>query len=335
MTQPTLSNVHIDAALTQIATAYVQDNDAYIADKVFPAVPVEHRSNKYFKYRKGDFFRDEAQERADATESAGSGYNLDTDSYLAEVWALHQDIGEQLRSNADPAVDPEVAATKMLMQKMLIRRDRLFVSKFMKTGLWGSSGSTDVSGSATGVPGTTTTAYWNDDGNGDPFTDIAAQRTTILQNTGFLPNVLVLSWGAFEGLRKNPLVVDRIKYSQPTFTGTVTENLLGQALGVERVVVSKAVYNSVNEGATDSFSFVTGKDALLCYAAPNAGLMVPSAGYIFPWQGFTGMNNMGVRVSSIPMPWRGLGTVRTEAEMAFDMKLVGSDLGVFFSGIVS
>lgn len=335
MTQPTLGAVHIDAALTQIATAYVQDNDAYIADKVFPAVPVEHRSDKYFKYRKGDFFRDEAQERADGTESAGSGYNLDTDSYLAEVWALHQDIGEQVRSNADPAVDPEIGATKALMQKMLIRRDRLFVSKYMKTGLWGTSGSTDVSGSATGTPGTTTTAYWNDDANGDPFTDIAAQQTTILQSTGFEPNVLVLSYQAYQGLRKNPLVVDRIKYTSPAYAGKITPQLLAEAFDIDRVVVSKAVYNSANEGATDSFSFVTGKDALLCYAASSPGLMVPSAGYIFPWQGFTGMNNMGVRVSSIPMPWRGLGTIRTEAEMAFDMKLVGSDLGVFFSGVVS
>lgn len=335
MTQPTLNQVHIDAALTQIATAYVQDNDSYIADKVFPAVPVEHRSNKYFKYRKGDFFRDEAQERADGTESAGTGYNLDTDSYLAEVWALHQDIGEQLRANADPSVDPEVAATKMLMQKMLIRRDRLFVTKYMTTGLWGSAGSTDVSGSATGTPGTTSTAYWNDDGNGDPFTDIAVQQTTILQNTGFEPNVLVLSYQAYQGLRKNPLVVDRIKYTSPAYAGKITPQLLAEAFDIDKVLVSKAVYNSANEGATDSFSFVTGKSALLAYAAPNAGLMVPSAGYIFPWQGFTGMNNMGVRVSSIPMPWRGLGTIRTEAEMAFDMKLVGSDLGVFFNNIVS
>jgi len=104
---------------------------------------------------------------------------------------------------------------------------------------------------------------------------------------------------------------------------------------VNRVLVSKAVYNSAAEGATDSFSFVTGKHALLVHTPSSPGLMQPAAGYIFAWTGFSGEGNMGIRVSQIPMPWRGLGTVRTEASMAFDMQVVGSDLGYFFSGVVS
>jgi hypothetical protein len=329
MPQPTQSQVHIDAALTQIATAYLQDDSVYIADKVFPAVPVEHQSDKYFKYRKGDFFRDEAQLRADATESAGTGFNLDTGSYLASVWALHQDIGEQLRSNADPSVDPGVAATKMLMQKMLIKRDRQFVSKYLTTGVWG----TDITGAASGN-GTTTATYWSDDANGDPFTDISNGVTTMLQNTGYEPNVLTLAFPVYQALRKHPLVIDRIKYTSPAYAGKITPQLLAEAFDIERLVVSKAVYNSAAEGATDSFAFVAPKSALLTYAAPSPGLMVPSAGYVFPWKGFTGLNNMGVRVSTIPLPWLGLGTERTEAEMSFDMQVVGSDLGYYFSGIV-
>src|SRR5579864_3576378 len=105
MPQPTMQAVHVNAALTQIATAYLQEDDAYIADKVFPKVPVQHRSDVYFKYRKGDFFRDEVQIRADGAESAGSGFNMDQSSpYQAQVWGLHKDIGPQARANADPAV---------------------------------------------------------------------------------------------------------------------------------------------------------------------------------------------------------------------------------------
>ena len=103
---------------------------------------------------------------------------------------------------------------------------------------------------------------------------------------------------------------------------------------VERVVVSKAVYNSAAGNLTASMSFVAGKNALLCYAAPQPGLMVPSAGYTFGWSGFTGLNNLGIRMSQIPMNWLGIGTVRNEGEMAFDMQVVGSDLGYYFSGIV-
>lgn len=330
MPQPTQSQVHIDAALSMIATAYVQKEDSYIADAVFPPVPVQHQSDKYFRYRKGDFFRDEAQQRADATESAGTGYNLDTDSYLAAVYALHQDIGEQMRRNADPAVEPEIGATRMLMQKMLIKKDRLWVTKYFVTGLWAN----EVAGAAVGN-GTTTRTYWDNDADGDPFTDISDAQTAVLQNTGMEPNVLVLGYKVYKALKKHPLVIDRIKYTSPAYAGKITPQLLAEAFDVDRIVVSKAVYNSAAEGATDVFAFVTGNNALLCYAAPAPGLMVPSAGYTFPWAGFTGLNNMGIRVSNIPVPLRGLGTNRVEAEMAFDMKLVGSDLGYFFLNITN
>lgn len=329
MPQPTYNDVHVQAALTQIATAYLQDNSHYVADQVFPNVPVEHQADKYFRYSKSDFFRDEAQQRADATESAGGGFGLDTAGYSAAVWAWHKDIGDQTRRNADPAVDIDVATTKIVMQKLLIRRDRFFMTKYVTTGVWG----TDITGATTGN-GTTTATYWSDDANGDPFNDIATGQTTILQNTGYEPNTLLISWAVYQALRKHPLVLDRIKFTSAALADKITPQLLAEAFDIEKVIVSRGVYNSAAEGVTDSFAFMMGKSALLCYAAPAPGLMVPSAGYTFSWSGFSGIDNMGVRMLQIPMPWLGNNTVRTEGEMAFDMQVVGSDLGYFFSNIV-
>lgn len=334
MPQPTVTDVHVASALTMIATAYLQDENAYVADKIFPVVPVQHQTDKYFRWSKADFFRDEAQQRADATESAGTGVNLDTASYTALVWALHQDLGTQIRANADPSVDIDVASTRQLMQKMLIRRDRIFMSTYMVTGVWGTT-ATAITAAAGGIPGTTSPVQWDDDANSDPFTDVAYAQTTILQNTGMMPNTLLLAWPVFQALRKHPLVIDRIKYTTPAFAGTITEALLAQAFGIDRVVVSKAVYNSAAENLAASMAFVASKSALLCYSAPAPGLMVPSAGYTFSWSGFTGLNNLGVRVAQISMPWLGLGTIRNECEMAFDMQIVGSDLGFLWLSLVS
>ena len=329
MPSPSVNDVHISAALSQIAVAYFQGEDAYIADKVFPMVPVQHKTDQYFTWSKADFFRDEAQVRADATESAGSGVNLTKANYNAAVYALHQDIGTQIRANADPAVDLDVAATRQLMQKLMIRRDRIFMTKYMANGVWGTS----VTGTANGQPGTATPAYWDDDAQGDPFTDIAQGQTTILQNTGFRPNRLVLSWSAYQALRKNPLVIDRIKYTMKTFAGTITPDLLAAAFDVDRVLVSYGVYNTAGENVAANMQFMMGKHAMLCYAAPAPSLMAPTAGYTFGWSGFTGMNNLGIRTNQIAMPWLGVGTLRNECEMAFDMQIVGTDLGYFFNGI--
>lgn len=333
MPQPTLQQVHIQAALTQIATAYIQDQANYVADQVFAVVPVEFQADKYFIFSKDDFYRDEAQMRADVAESAGGGFNLSTNQYSANVWAYHKDLGGQTRRNADPAVNMDIATTKFVMQKMLIKRDRFFMSKYLINGVWG----TDVTGTAGGTPGSATPPFWNDDANGDPYTDIANAQTTILQNTGFEANILLMAYPVYQALRKHPLVIDRIKYTTRADASKITPELLAASFDVERVVVSKAVYNTSQEIATQApgtYSFIASKDALLLHRAPEPGLMIPSAGYIFAWSGFTGENTMGVRVAQIPVPLLGLETVRTEAEMAFDMITVGTDLGYHFSGIV-
>lgn len=330
MPEPTYGDVHVAAALTDIAVAYLQDESTYIADKIFPLVPVQHQTDVYFVWSKADFFRDEAQLRADATESAGSGVNLTTQTYAAKVWALHQDIGAQVRSNADPAVDIDTVATRQLMQKLLIRRDRIFIAKYMAASVWG----TTITGVAS-APSNVQTIQWSDQANGDPIGDILAGQSVVLQNTGFKPNVLVLTWPVYQALRTNPLIIDRIKYTTPTFSGTINRQLLAELFDVEEVVVSEAVYNSAAQGQTASMQFIAGKTALLAYRPRAPGLMTPSSGYLFNWSGLTGNNGVGVAVYQIPLPWRGIKTIRTEAEMAFDMQVVGTDLGYFFDTIVA
>ena len=72
MPNPGRNSTHIDRALTNISVAYMQSADTFIADKVFPMIPVQKQSDTYFEYDKESFFRDDARERAKGTESAGT-----------------------------------------------------------------------------------------------------------------------------------------------------------------------------------------------------------------------------------------------------------------------
>jgi hypothetical protein len=109
--------------------------------------------------------------------------------------------------------------------------------------------------------------------------------------------------------------------------------MLAAMFDVEEVIVSKAVYNSAAEGLAATNNFIVGNNALLCYSTNQPSLNEPTAGYTFAWQGFTGMNSLGIRANQIPMNWLGMGTVRDEVEMAFDMQVVAATMGAFFSGI--
>jgi len=326
MAQPHSNQVHVNSLLSNVSIAYLQSMDHFIADKVFPILPVSKQSDIYPVYTKNDWLRDEARERADATESSGSGYNIvNTNTYYSKVYAHHKDIGEQIRSNADSTFNLDRDATEFVTRILAIRRERVFATNYMTTGLWG----TDITGVA-GAPGAGEARQWSDYTNSDPIADLTTGTTTILQNTGFMPNTLVLGWQVFAKLKDHPDVVDRIKY---TTAESVTTDMLAKYFGVERVVVAKAVYASNVEGETAAYSFITGKSALLTYSAPRPSLLAPSAGYMFAWNGLLGQGAGNLRIKKFAMDKEAAD--RVEGEMAFDFKLTGSDLGYYFTSIVA
>ncbi len=329
MPEPSLTSVHVNRPLTNISQAYMQDASDYIADKVFPVVPVEKQSDRYFVYTKGDWFRDEAQVRAPATESAGGGYNVDnTPSYYAPVYAFHKDVDPQIRANSDIPLNADRDATLWVTHRMMLKREILVVATVLATSTW--------TGSTTGGD-ITPSPQW-DAANSTPLEDIEKQVWAIKQITGKFPNRFILGPRVWEVLKNHDEIVQRIKYTQ---RGVVTTELLASLIappGVQdfMVLVAAAIKNTGAQGAADNFSFISPtKDALLLYAEPQPGIMVPSAGYIFTWVGLLGAGAFGSRISQIPMPWLGIGTVRTEGELAFATKIVGADLGCYLLSAVS
>lgn len=316
MPQPTSSQVHVDAILTNISVAYMQQQQNFVAPRVFPIVPVEKQSDKFFRYTKNDWFRDEAQLRSDATESAGGGYNLGTDSYSADVWAFHKDIGDQTRANADAPLNPDREATEFVTSRMLLKMETEFISSYVTTGVWAN----DV----------TPSNLWSNYSTSDPLADVETGKATILSSTGFEPNTLLLGYEVFQKLRNHPDIVDRIKY---TSSNVVTADMLARMFEVDRVIVSKAVKATNAEGATGAYAFTHGKHALLCYAAASPGLLQPSAGYVFSWTGVS--QGLGATIGTSRFRMDSLKADRIEAEMAFDMKVVASDLGYFFASVIS
>lgn len=322
---PTMQNAHIDRALTNTSVAYMQDASAFIADKVFPIVRVKRQSDVFYIYNKGDFMRDEAQVRGAASESVGGDYGVEaSEPYYCRKHAFHKDVTPEERANYDEPLDADTDATDFVSQKMLIRREMEWASKFFKTGVWG----TEIVGNATADSGKV--VFWNSP-TSDPINDITTAAVQMASETGYKPNTLVLSPFAFNALKNHEDILDRIKYTQK---GIVTEDLLATLFGVDNVYVAWAVVNSAAKGSDDSVGFIMGKHALLCYSAPNPGLKKPSAGYIFAWTGLEGSGAYGNRIVRLPMDMLGLGTERIEGELAFDAKKICADLGVFFKDIV-
>jgi len=329
---PTQSDLHVNVPLTNISIAWMQSADAYIADKVFPAVPVQKQSDLFWKYNKAEWRRTVVEQRAPSTESPGTGWSVDTDSYFAHVYAVHKDIDDQLRANADSNFSLDRDATNFVTNQLLLRRDLDWVNRYFKTSVWG----TDRTGVASAPTGSQF-LQWDNAGS-TPIEDVTSQIIDFREETGFAPNILVIGPHVLQALRNHPELLDRIKYTE---RGIVTEDLIASLLGVEKILVS---YATQANGATyqdpkqteanATYSFIgNGKSALLAYAPKGPSLMQPSAGYTFTWNGYAGGNNKGVRIKNFRMEH--IASDRIEGEMTYDMKVVAKDLGVFWSSVVA
>lgn len=319
MAQPTQSQLHLDVPLTNISVAYMQDQKAFIADKVFPTIEVEKQSNKYFVFDQDAFRRDDAKRRGSGEESAGSGYALSSDSYYCDVFALHKDISDYDRANTDSPLDADRNATQFITHQLLLRREKQWAADFFASGVWTNQ---DLA-----------PTKWDDYTASDPIRVIDNAKRTILLNTGRMANKLVLGLDVFLALKEHPDVVDRIKY---TSSRVVTEQVLAGLLGVDEILVPYSIVNSNSEGKTTaSLDFaLNSKSALLVHVPMAAGLETPSAGYTFAWRGSPGQNRaMGMAMRKMRIDTR--LSDRVEGELAFDCKVVGAGLGYFWSSLTA
>ena len=316
--QPTPSDVHVNAPLSNISIAYMQDQNEFIAERVFPGIPVAKQSDRYFAYDKGNWFRSKAKIRAPGTESAGSGFTLDnTPNYFADVWAVHDDVDDDTRTNADAPIDVDRDATEFVTRDLVLTREVHWAAKYFIASTWtGSSSGSDV----------TPTTKWDAAGS-TPIADTRTQLRSIKAKNGFRGNKMVMPDPVWDVLQDHPDFLERIKYTQ---TAIVTTALLAAVLGLDEVLICGAIINQANEGATDSLSFLFGSSVLCVYAAPRPGIRTPSAGYTFNWNGRVGGF---MRVLRFRMEW--LKSDRVEGEMAYDQKIVAPTLGAFLYNVLT
>ena len=321
--RPNRSDLHVNGLLGNLAVNFILADHMYAADKIFPIVPVDKQSDNYAVYDKGDFLRDEAAERAPATESEGGDYDIDlTPYYICRNYAFHKDVDDDSRDNADKPIDPDKNAMQFSVQKILIKRERMFINNFVKAGVW----TTQYTG-VSGTPSTNEVKKWSASGS-TPVKDVDIWVNAIEEQTGMRPNVLGLSPDVMSALKDNSDIKERIQYTQK---GIITTDILAELFELDKVVVLRGTYNTAAKGAATAMARMVSGKLLLAYAAPNPSTETPTAGAMFAWKGRFGNSRLGSRISKFRMDE--LKADRVEAELSFDPKCVAPDLAVYASAM--
>ena len=108
--------------------------------------------------------------------------------------------------------------------------------------------------------------------------------------------------------------------------------MLAKLFDIDRVLVAGGVYATNNEGETAAYSFVQGR-ARCWRMPPGPSPLLPKRRLHLPVEGYQPGRRSDRGHSKFPI--RELKVDRVEGEMAFDNKVVATDLGYFFDSIVA
>lgn len=319
--------LRLDGYLTNFSVSFVQDSKNFIAQRAASVIPVEMQTDAYAAYDRGFFWRDESTPRPMGGRPNQVSYKVDPQYYRATEYALEHVIDDRQRKNVRDPIQLEEAATQLLTQKQLIKQDRVFAQKFMQENVW----TTEFEGVASD-PGADQFVQFNDPLS-DPIGTIDAVKDRIHEQTGFMPNVMVLGADVKRYLRSHPDIADRIKYTR---TGIADEDILAALFEVEDVVTARSIYNAAAEGATNDFNYIAPRDAiLLAYIDKNPALNTPTAIANFAWSGlFDGAANA---IGGVMLRGRDdrASSDYFQNRMAWDLQQVSADLGGFLHGVVA
>ena len=317
MPLPTLSQVHVQSALTDLSIAYRQNQPA-VADQLFPRVSVNKQANKYFIWDKGDMWRNEAKKRAPAADFARVGVRLSTDSYSCEQFALEYLLADEIVANADAGIEAETTATMYLVDQLNLQKDLSFAADFFTASSgWGSG---------------TVSSAWDVPSSGTPVTNITAAVLTIKRALGASDQHRIVGIGGtkiLNALVTSDQVRDRTKYVMANSYAALQASL-APVLNLDELVISTREYNTAKEGKTASYSPVFDNDFLIVAVPRTPGLLTPSAGYTFAWDE-NGRGDMYIeQYREEPKK----ATV-LRAVCYYDQKQTGATLGVYFDNAVT
>lgn len=318
--------------LTGVCLQQVQNPKNFVSSKMFPIVPVAQSSGYYREFSKADLMRDAVGRKPELGHVApaifGSRDHL-YDCSVAQVLLGIDGISQvdYDRGNYAGMANPRVAKAKMVGQQLAMHMDVLWADAFFKADTW----STTLTG-ADSTPDST--QFWQfDNGNCDPVAVIGGIMTDMLEQGMYEPNKMCIGKRAFDALRYNESILDRIKYQgSQANPAHVTEEVLASLFGLEEIVVAKSLVNRGAVGTTDVSYICNPDDVLLVHTTDTPSLDEPSAGYSFMWDCLG--NGQLTPVSHFEGA-AGTHSEFVEGLMAVDHKIVCPDLGVYLSGAVS
>lgn len=257
-----------DPLLTEIARDYEPQD--YVATTLMPTFEINSQSGTYYKWER-DNTRIADTERAPHSETNEvPPRQWEEAGLFAQEHSLKELVPFSEIENAVAGQDPIDNAAQHVRDLVMVGAEK---------------GTADLLRDETVITQyteLTSTDKWSDAANSTPIEDVNTGKDAVEAAIGYEPNTLVLSRDAFNALKVNESINERLKYTMPD---TATKDLLATIFDVDNVVVARSQYNTAAPGQDPNMVNIWGTDAFLAYVDPDPrGKKTVSLGFHFTWQ---------------------------------------------------
>ena len=249
--------------------------DGFVADLALPPMPVAKKAATMGIITRENLKRSESRH---ANGAAFGRVNLISEdkSYRCIDHGLEGQLTDEDRSTYETDYDAEYETTQVTTRKMRVEREIRVKTALFNTTTWTGA---DLYKDYSGAPWDTAASA--------VIAQVNFGKTKVRQNTGVMPDTLLIGQGALENLLAADDIIARFP-GAPFVSRQMLENSLAAIFGLQNLIVGWAGYDSGAEGQDYSSGEIWVDDYALIYKRHTGGRATPGLGRIPEW---TGLDN--------------------------------------------
>jgi len=267
---PTQMRALVDQLLTNVAAGYFPTK--YISESILPVVQHAQYTGKLAKYGTSHL-------RIVTSVKGGKGKYRQVDSvtrsdvgFYIEGHGLSDLVTKEDYKNVIEPFKAEEDMTMALATLLWLEKEK---------GLADQLGNTAVITQNTTLAGA---QQYSDYLNSDPIADFSIARRAVYDGSGEVPNLGVMSWEVWDKLRYHPAILNSLGFKDNR-PGGLAEAELASAMGVTKILIGSAKYESAQEGQTSALGSVWGKNIVFMVSPEKAAVGQVALGYTVRLEG--------------------------------------------------
>lgn len=259
------SDVHVNAPLTNFALQF--RNRSFVAEQVFPVVPVVKESDVYYTFSREEL-RDVETLRAAGALAKEVEWVPSTATYTAEEYALRHLLPDRIVNNADSPVRPRINTTAKLMKWIQLGQEKRVQKLAQNT--------------ANAVATVATSPKW--DGTSPTIEkDLDTAKDSVRNNAGVEPNAVLLAENVKDVVKRDTTLRDLIRYVINLGSGNRDLLMNGELPPVMfnlAIIIAGSTEDTSKQGASSSIAKVWNDAVPVFYRELAVSLDAISWGYI-------------------------------------------------------